>query len=297
MAAVVSRFSASSRAVARLAAAGAAALLALLATASGASAGVITPESGGEPANAIKALYIVSLVLAILVFLAICVVLLYAIVKFRARRGHVAAQFHGNTRLEIGWTLAAAAIVIVITAVTFVFLPSIANPPEGVPSLDQTSSQRAQAGGGVEVAQASQVPGGPRYITIDVTGQQYIWRFRYPNDAFEYETMVAPVDTVVRLRIESTDVAHSWWIPKLAGKKDAVPGYTNYDWFRIPGRLQGQVLEGQCAELCGRNHANMIARVRAVSWDEYQRHIAQLKQSIEQANESVLRARGTGGGG
>ena len=74
--------------------------------------------------------------------------------------------------------------------------------------------------------------------------------------------MVVPTDTTVVLDIESTDVAHSWWIPKLGGKMDALPGYTNYTWFKAT--RHGHSSRGQCAELCGRNHANMTARVRVV---------------------------------
>ena len=71
--------------------------------------------------------------------------------------------------------------------------------------------------------------------------------------------MVVPVNTTVTLEIRAQDVAHSWWIPTLGGKFDAVPGYTNYTWFKAT-QASG-TYTGQCAELCGRNHANMTARV------------------------------------
>ena len=88
-----------------------------------------------------------------------------------------------------------------------------------------------------------------------------------------------PTDTTVTLDINAQDVAHSWWIPKLGGKFDAIPGYTNHTWFKIPGKLAGTTFTGQCAELCGRNHANMIAagarddarRVRGAGCDRQQR--------------------------
>jgi cytochrome c oxidase subunit 2 len=83
-------------------------------------------------------------------------------------------------------------------------------------------------------------------------------------------------------------VAHSWWIPKLGGKRDAVPGYTNYTWFKInkPG-----VYRGQCAELCGRNHANMVAFVRAVPADQYQQYIERLKSDISAADQAAAVSR------
>ena len=78
--------------------------------------------------------------------------------------------------------------------------------------------------------------------------------------------MVVPKDTTVLLEITSTDVAHSWWIPALGGKMDAIRGLTNQTWFKA----KEGVYEGQCAELCGRNHANMLATVRVVSPAEYE---------------------------
>ena len=89
-----------------------------------------------------------------------------------------------------------------------------------------------------------------------------------------------PVGMTVTLDITADDVAHSWWIPKLGGKMDALPGYTNKTWFKAdePG-----VFEGQCAELCGRNHANMLARVRAVPFDEYQAWYDQQAADIKAA--------------
>ena len=72
------------------------------------------------------------------------------------------------------------------------------------------------------------------------------------------------------LQITGTDVIHSWWIPKLGGKADGVPGHVNETWFKIPGKLAGTTFRGQCAELCGANHADMRAAVRAVTPDEFE---------------------------
>ncbi len=91
--------------------------------------------------------------------------------------------------------------------------------------------------------------------------------------------MVVPVGMTVLLDITADDVVHSWWIPKLGGKMDAVPGYTNKTWFRIPPDAipEGQkqvVFTGQCAELCGRNHANMYARVIGMRMADYKKWYA-----------------------
>jgi cytochrome c oxidase subunit 2 len=258
-------------------------LAALLLAPAGALAGALTPESGGSPnANQIDSLYKILLYVALFVFVTVEGALLYSLIRFRGRRGLVPAQIRGNTNLEISWTVAAALVLAVLTGVTFAKLPSIKNPapsgPDGV----------ALANGKLVAAVDQPPPPGGKGLNIDVNGQQYIWRFTYPNGAYSYTTMVVPVDTTVILRIRSQDVAHSWWIPKLGPKADAIPGYTNKDWFKIP---RPGVFRGQCDELCGRNHANMVASVRAIPADEYQAWVTRQKQLIQQANQLAVQQR------
>jgi cytochrome c oxidase subunit 2 len=100
--------------------------------------------------------------------------------------------------------------------------------------------------------------------------------------------MVAPLNTTVTLKIRANDVQHSWWIPDLGGKFDAVPGYTNFTWFKA-SKL-GTYL-GQCAELCGRNHANMTARVRIVSPQEFEAWYARQKAQIRLADKQAAAKR------
>jgi cytochrome c oxidase subunit 2 len=91
----------------------------------------------------------------------------------------------------------------------------------------------------------------------------------------------------VTLDITADDVNHSWWIPKLGGKMDAVPGYTNHTWFKAkPG-----VYKGQCAELCGRNHANMFGEVKVVSPAEYQQWYKDQAAAIQEARDEQAKAR------
>ena len=213
-------------------------------------------RAGRPNADKISDLYEIVLYVAIAVFLVVEGALVYTLIRFRARKGLVPAQIRGNTNLEIGWTVGAALIIVVLTVVTFIALPGIENPPPRAPA------GCAKANGNLYAVINQPPPPGGKGLTIDVNGQQYVWRFTYPNRAFAYDTMVVPVNTTVILKIRAQDVNHSWWIPKLGGKFDAVPGYTNETWFKIP---KTGVYEGQCAELCGRGHANMVARVRAVT--------------------------------
>ena len=266
------------------------AVLALvLALAPDAFANFITPKSGGSPnANEIDSLYKLVLVVAAVVFLIVELSLAYSVYKFRASKGAIPAQIHGNTSLEIGWTVAAAVILVVLTVITFIKLPSILNPPNSDPS-------------GLVLAASTTQPTPPngKKLTICVQGRQYIWRYEYGNGClnnaftkklpYSYQEMVVPADTTVVLAIQATDVIHAWWIPSLGGKFDAVPGYTAYTWFKAPHA--GALYHGQCAQLCGRGHAAMTALVKVVTRAEYQAWIAQQAQAIDAANTQVTQLR------
>ena len=263
------------------------AAIASLVFASGAFADFLTPESGGSRnADEIDSLYKLILYVAIVVFVVVEGALFYSLFRFRARKGRVAAQIHGNTRLELSWTIGAALILVVLTVVTFAKLGSIEHPPNGAGGL-------TLANGVLTASTTEPTPPNGEKVTICVTGRQYIWRYTYgascQRNAFglpySYEEMVVPADTVVVLDIQATDVVHSWWIPKLGGKFDAVPGYRNFTWFSA--RHAGATYRGQCAELCGRNHPDMIARVRVVTPSAFEAWIAAQKRAIAAANQQV----------
>jgi cytochrome c oxidase subunit 2 len=236
------------------------AVLALVLTAvSPASANFFLPDAGGSPnADDIQDLY--------------------AIVRA------VAAQIRGNTRLEIGWTVGAALILVVLALVTFIKLPGIDNPPN---STIRTGTLLADA--------TRRLPPDGKSLNICVNGQQYIWRYTYQTNCaavgqqnlkpFSYEEMVVPSGVTVTLDIVSQDVAHSWWIPNLGGKFDAIPGYTNHTWFQVPvDKYDGHVFSGQCAELCGRNHADMTARVLVLSYPDWKKWLTNQTKNIAAAD-------------
>jgi cytochrome c oxidase subunit 2 len=243
-----------------------------------------TLKSGASPnANEIASLYRIILWIAAVVFVIVEGALLYSVYKFRAKKGAVAAQIHGNTRLEIGWTVAAAVILVVLTVVTFVKLPGIINPPN------------SDANGLVLASTTRPTTPSGKSLTICVQGRQYIWRYTYGdgclNNAwklklpYSYQEMYVPANTTVVLDIQSNDVVHSWWVPALGGKVDAVPGYTVYTWFKAS--KVGALYHGQCAQLCGRNHAAMTALVKVLSPAQYQEWLTTQSQAIQTANDSV----------
>ena len=251
--------------------------------------GIILPERGGSKnADDIAQLYLLILVMALVVFVGVEGLLIWFLIKFKARRGSVAAQIHGNTRLEVGWTVGAAVVLVFITVVTFIKLPGIKDPA----ASDIDASGNRVAANAFFASTDQKAPPKGATLNINVDGQQYVWRYQYPaqgnKTVFAYEEMVVPVGMTVILRITSDDVAHSWWIPALGGKMDAVPGYVNKTWFKA---TKAGTFRGQCAELCGRNHANMTARVRAVPFDEYQAWFDREAADITTAREEGAKQR------
>ena len=239
------------------------ALLGMLAAAPAAFGDILTPEDGGGSPQAERTdvLYEITLWMALPIFLLVEGVLIYSLVKHRFRRGAPEpAQVRGNTRLEVGWTIGAAAILVVLTVVTLALLPGIRDPEAG-------GAQQADEVAVAATDQPDVPPGGPS-LNVRVVGQQYIWRYDYPGPGrlFTYHRMVVPTNTTVTLDITSQDVQHSFWIPELFGKADAVPGHTNDMWFKV---TEEGVYRGNCAELCGENHAQMIGEVEAVSPERY----------------------------
>ena len=283
----------------RLAAVLPAVVLGALVLAPAASAGWFLPESDGSPnADAIRTLYILIALIGLVIFIGVEGLLIYSLFKFRARKGRVAAQIHGNTQLEIGWTVGAAAILIFLTVFTFLLLDDVKNPAPS--QIDAQGNPIAASNLYAATDQPAPEGDGPT-MNIRVVGQQYSWTFYYPDvegqeRVYAYNDMYVPVGMTVTLDVQATDVAHSWWIPELGGKADAVPGYTNKTWFRIPldALPEGEdrvVYEGQCAELCGRNHADMLARVIGLPFDEWQAWRERKAEDLKTAEEEAAQRR------
>ena len=217
--------------------------LTVLATAGVAAAanGGFTPEEAHSPnAESINTAYLVVLIFTAAIFLVVEGALVAFIWKYRRRnrpRTADGAQVLGNTRLEVVWTVIPAIILAVIAIVIFYELPSIANAP------------------------AAANP-----VRITVEGHQYYWQFDYPNGSRSIGELHVPVDQVVLLTVKSYDVVHSWWIPQLGGKIQAIPGRTNHSWFKAD---QTGTYYGQCAEFCGLYHTEMHARVIATTDADY----------------------------
>ena len=144
---------------------------------------------------------------------------------------------HGATKLELAWTACPVIVLFLIAAFVFIELPGIKDIPAAT--------------------------AGEQQLEIKVTGRQFYWQYEYPNGVVAIDHMRAPAGVPVRLDVTApdTDVIHSWWIPALGGKIDAIPGRTNDTWFEAD---DAGTYTGQCAELCGLEHARMLASVEVM---------------------------------
>jgi cytochrome c oxidase subunit 2 len=169
--------------------------------------------------------------------------LLLFVFRYRRRgrpRTAEGPQIHAHTRLELIWTLVPVLILAAVASFVFYKLPGIKDVP------------RAQA------------EGGPLRIRIDA--HQFYWQFTYPNGTVSIDELHAPVNRTVRVDIYSHDVDHSWWIPELGGKFDAIPGQQTHTWFKADTT---GTYKGRCGEFCGVFHAEMAARVVIEPKDVY----------------------------
>jgi cytochrome c oxidase subunit 2 len=270
----------------------------LLVAAVPALAGTFTPDKGASPnQEKIRTLYSITGIMGLVILIGVEALIIYCIVKFRrrGRGGPEPVAVHGNAPLEIGWTIGAIVLVAIVSVVTFLFLPGILNPV-------RTGPNGLNVAAGVPTAAVGQEPPpGDKALRIHVNGQQYIWRFDYVGEkpltegrpVYAYTDMYVPVNTTVTLKIYSSDVIHSWWVPQLGGKADATPGHTNETWFKIskPG-----VYKGQCAELCGDNHADMRNRVIALPVDQYKAWVERQRTNILAAQKALAAQRNAGFG-
>ncbi len=203
----------------------------------------VAPESPN--AHAIKQSYLFISVFTIAIFLLVETLLIVFVIRYRRRkrpREADGAQIHGANRLELAWTVGPVLILFVIAAFVFAKLPTIQDVPASA--------------------------AGSQNLVVDVIGTQFTWQFRYPNGVVTIDHLRAPEGRTVELHVTAPDwdVIHSWWIPALGGKMDAIPGKLNKTWFQ--GTRVG-VFQGQCAELCGLYHAKMLASVEVMPAAEF----------------------------
>lgn len=205
-------------------------------------------------------------------------VMFYSILHHRRSKGAVAAKFHESTFVEIIWTLVPSLILVVMAipaTKTLIAMEDTSNPD----------------------------------LTIQVTGYQWKWHYRYLDDEVSFfsllatpreqienrapkgenyllevdQPLVVPIRKKIRFLLGSNDVIHSWWVPDLGWKRDAIPGFINesWTWIEEPGTYRGQ-----CAELCGRDHGFMPIVVVAKTEDDYRQWVT--NQKVAQQREQAM---------
>lgn len=212
-------------------------------------------------------LHMVAIAICAVIGIVVFGIMFYSLIYHRKSKGYTPATFHDNTRLEIIWTI-----------IPFLILVGLAIPATKVLMRQDDSSDSD--------------------VTIKIVGYQWKWQYQYLDQGISYfsnlatpyaqirnrepkgqwyllevdKPLVVPVHKKIRFLVTSNDVIHSWWVPQLGVKRDAIPGFMHESWARIakPG-----VYRGQCAELCGVNHGFMPIVVRAVSEEEFDQWVVQ----------------------
>jgi cytochrome c oxidase subunit II len=225
--------------------------LGLVGTALAGNGGLAPPAPASPNEGGIRAVYWLILGITGGIFLLVEGALLIFVVRYRSRgrpREIEGPQIRGHTNLELAWTAVPVVILAVIAGFVFYEAGGIRNAP-------------AAAAGNQ---------------TIRIEAHQFYWQFVYPNGAVSVDTLRVPYNRRVRLEISSPDVAHSWWVPALGGKLDAIPGRINRTSFRAQ---ELGTFRGQCAEFCGIQHAAMLSFVQVLPPDEYDAWVRERRAS------------------
>lgn len=254
------------------------------------------PDSAHSPnAEDLNTLYWIALAVIAVLGIAINGALVAMTIRFRGERGTEPRRVRSGSRLQVmgAGILGTVALALFVLGVVYneSSTESLASGPNGLTGED----------------------GKPQTLEVTATGQQWIWRYEYPAadaspssenptattapgtfaQTFTYEELVVPVDTAVRVSVESTDVIHKWWVPGLTNKIQATPGDVNETWFRAD---EEGVFEGASYQFSGPGYASMRTSIRVLSVPDYRAWLASHSADIKVAQDAV-RARDAAEGG
>ncbi|MCA0402461.1 MAG: cytochrome c oxidase subunit II [Proteobacteria bacterium] len=212
-------------------------------------------------------LHMIAMVICAIIGVVVFGVMIYSLIHHRKSKNYKPASFHDNFRLEIIWSL-----------IPFLILLGLAVPATKVLMRMEDNSDSA--------------------VTIKIVGYQWKWQYQYLDQGISFfstlstpyaqisgkekkgewyllevdKPLVLPINQKIRFLVTANDVVHSWWVPELGVKRDAIPGFMHEAWARIekPG-----IYRGQCAELCGINHGFMPIVVEAVTEEQFEKWVAQ----------------------
>jgi cytochrome c oxidase subunit 2 len=223
----------------------------------------LTPHSPGT--DQIDTLLWIGFVAAAILVVAINGALIYAVRRNRGERDSEPRQTRGGRRTQLGAGALLAGFAVVVFVLSVIYTENARETPTT---------------GAAGLASARSEP-----LRIEATGQQWLWRYDYPNKTFSYYELVVPVDTTIELSLVSTDVIHTWDVPQLAGKRDAVPGKVNHVVFRAD---EEGVYRGQSATFSGQAYGAMRTEVDVVSPGAYKAFVKKQKTEIQEAQDRVV---------
>jgi heme/copper-type cytochrome/quinol oxidase subunit 2 len=248
---------------------------------------LLSPEGGHSPnADDLNSLYWVMVAIGGVLLILINAALIGLFMRFRSNRGKEPRRLKVRRPAQI----AAAGAFAVIAILTFVLGVIVtddakqveASGPDGLQASSQTLVQRS-----LQIPAADTAP-----LEIRACGQQWLWRYEYPDGTYSYYELVVPVDTAVIVHLCSTDVVHRWWVPGLSGKFDATPGESNTTWFKAD---QTGEYDGASYAFSGAAYAVMRTQVRVVDVPTYQAWLEQQAAGIQEALQFVQQANGETG--
>jgi cytochrome c oxidase subunit 2 len=231
--------------------------LAALAVGAGLLLAACAPQAVTENGDKVHTLYNIVLVMATVVFVAVEVAIVYAAVRYRRRKGDetLPEQTHGNTTIEIVWTLIPSLIILVLFVMSMVVLADVNREHDNDP------------------------------LTVRVTGFQWQWKFEYFTGSPDHlqplgvtvqaegqtkpPALILPVGEQIHFELEAADVIHSFYVPDWLFKRDLIPGIHNTFDTTIKPEFAGQRFHGQCAELCGDFHNEMTFEVDAMTAQDF----------------------------
>ncbi len=204
----------------------------------------------GPPGRTMSMLFFVFLGCSIAVLLGVGGAILYAAIHFRRRSpDEMPRQVHGNSRIELAWTIGP---LVLLTALFFLTVVNV---------------------GYLRFGPSQATAAGRDPVKVTVIGRQFYWTFVYSNGKTSLRTMEIPVNTPIELTTESKDVIHGFWVPDLGAKIDALPGIVNHAFIEAS---QTGTYQGQCYEFCGVGHDQMLITVKVVSMSQYKSYVQHL---------------------
>jgi cytochrome c oxidase subunit 2 len=245
-------------------------------------------ETAHSPnADDLNALYVAMLGIAGALVVVINLLLVGLALRFRARRGREPRRVKTRGFAQLGTAAVFTALMALIFVVSLITTQEASEvEASGSEGLEASALRTAQRGLDLPSGEDVSSP-----LEIEASGQQWIWRYEYPDGTFSYYELVVPVDTAVVVKLASTDVVHRWWVPGLGGKFEAVPGQSNQTWFKVEPEELGNggeaSFDGASYAFSGASYAAMRTRVRVVDVPTYESWLEQQADGIQEAQGIV----------